>query len=125
MKRGRKSAAEMSTVVVDVGRQMPPSPPAELSDPQAEIWRNAVASMPGSWLKRGAYPLLIQYTRHVCRSRLLEQQIRDFEPEWTAVEGGLERLNKLLGMAERETKAMTACARALRLSPSAQMHPRT
>ena len=41
------------------------------------------------------------------------------------VDGGLERLDRLLAIAERETRAITACARALRLTPQAQMHPRT
>jgi hypothetical protein len=50
-------------------------------------------------------------------------QIAKFEPEWTSVDGGLERLDKMLSMAERETRAITACARALRLTPQAQMHP--
>jgi hypothetical protein len=56
---------------------------------------------------------------------LLEMQIAQFEPEWTSVDGGLERLDRLLAVAERETRALTACARALRLTPQAQMHPRT
>jgi hypothetical protein len=81
--------------------------------------------MPGDWLARGAYPVLIAYCRHVCRARLLEAQVARFEPEWLKVEGGVARLDKLLGMAERETRAMTACARALRLTPQTQMHPRT
>jgi hypothetical protein len=37
----------------------------------------------------------------------------------------LPYLDKLLAMAERETRAATACARALRLTPQSIMHPRT
>jgi len=129
MKRGRKSRAELEmtpTVIVDVSRRMPPSPPSELSDAQSQVWRDAVASMPGSnWLQRGAHAILTEYTRHVCRSHLLEQQIARFDTEWIRTEGGLERLDRLLAMAERETRALTACARALRLTPQAQMHPKT
>lgn len=126
MKRGPKSAAELATtVIVDPSRRMPPKPPAELSDAQAAVWRDAVASMPGDWLTRASYPVLIEYCRHVCRARLIEEQVAHFEVEWTRVEGGLDRLDKLLAMAERETRAVTACARALRLTPQAQMHPRT
>jgi len=47
-----------------------------------------------------------------------------FGMTWTKAQGGLERLDRLLAMAERETRAATACARALRLTPQAQMHPR-
>src|SRR5262245_51987413 len=107
MKRGRKSRAELEmtdTVIVDVSRRMPPPPPPKLSAAQREIWRDCVASMPGTWLRPGAHAILIEYTRHVCRSRLLEQEIAHFEQEWLLVEGGLERLDRLLAMAERETK---------------------
>jgi hypothetical protein len=34
-------------------------------------------------------------------------------------------LDRLLSMAERETRGALACARALRLTPQAQIHPRT
>src|SRR5262245_21416657 len=104
---------------------MPAPPPPELTDAQAAVWRDAVSSMPGNWLQRGAYGILIEYTRHVCRARLLEGQVARFEEEWLKEDGGLERFDKLLAMAEREGKAALACARALRLTPQAQMHPRT
>lgn len=122
--RGRKSSAGLA-VVVDVGRQAPPRAPSELTDAQAAVWRDAVGSMRSDWMVRGAYPILIEYCRHVCRARLLESQIAHFETEWTVVPGGLERLDKLLAMADRETKTAVACARSLRLTPQAQMHQRT
>ncbi len=126
-KRGRKSAADLALIdmpVVDVSRRMPPSPPSELTEAQAQVWRDAVSCMPGDWLRRGAHAVLIEYCRHVCRSRLLEVQIAHFQQEWIAADGGLERLDRLLAMAERESKAAIACARALRRTPQAQMHPR-
>src|SRR5262245_31738214 len=117
LKSGRRSRAEYQLtdlVVVDVGDPMPASPPPELSDPQAAVWRDAVASMSGAWLRRGAHAVLIEYTRHVCRARLLEQEIAHFEQQWIAAPGGLERLDRLLAAGDRETKAAIACARALR-----------
>ena len=123
--RGRKSAESLSTLVIDAGYRSPPVPPQELTDPQAAVWRDCVASVPGNWFTRACFPLLIAYCRHVCRARLLEMQIAAFEVEWTKVPGGLERLDKLLAVSERETRALTACARALRLTPASQMHPRT
>jgi hypothetical protein len=122
--RGRKSPLDLSTVVVGA-RQMPPRPPAELTDAQADVWRSVVASLRGDWMSPAAYPVLIEYCRHVCRARLLQSQIEQFELEWVRTEGGLERFDRLLGMADRETRVITACARALRLTPSAQMDPRS
>ena len=124
-KRGRISSAELTNVVIDAGRCIPSSPPSELTDAQATVWRDVIGSLSDNWLTRAAYPILIAFCRHVCRARLLEMQIARFEIEWVGVDGGLERLDRLLAIAERETRAMTACARALRLTPQAQMHPRT
>jgi hypothetical protein len=123
--RGRKSSVELSTVVVDAGRQMPSLPPDELTDAQAAVWRDVIGSLPGGWLTLAAHPILVAFCRHVCRARLLEQQIARLEREWMTADGGLERLDRLLAVAERETRAITACARALRLTPQAQMHPRS
>ena len=112
-KRGRVSAAaEAAAVIVDVSRQMPAQAPSELTDGQADVWRRVVGSMPGDFMTKAAHPILIEYCRHVCRAGLLEQQIAAFEVEWTRVDGGLERLDRMLSMAERETRAITACARA-------------
>jgi hypothetical protein len=104
---------------------MPALPPAELTDAQAVVWRDVIGSLPGGWLTQAAHPILVAFCRHVCRARMLELQIKRLEPEWTSLDCGLERLDRLLAVAERETRAITACARALRLTPQAQMHPRS
>ena len=123
--RGRRSSAEMSTLIVGVSRRAPPEAPSDLTDEQAQVWREVVGLLPGDWLLRGAQPILVAYCRHVCRSRSLEIQIAQFGLEWRQSGGDLERLNRLLALSERETRVALACARALRLTPRAQMHPRT
>lgn len=127
MKRGRKSAAEIATIsaLVAPGTRLPSPPPAELSDAQSSVWRDLIAALPDGWLERGSFPVMIELCRRVCRARLLEQRVRKFELEWVKVEGGLQRLDKLLAMADRETRAVIALSRALRLTPHAIMHPRT
>jgi hypothetical protein len=125
--RGPKSAAELSVASVEP-RRASTDPPSELSDAQAAVWRDAIRSMRGERLTRGAYPILIEYCRHVCRSRMLEGLISGFRLEvLKRDETGtvLPQLDKLLAMAERETRAATACARALRLTPQSIMHART
>jgi hypothetical protein len=124
VKRGRKSIAELSVITPNAGH-MPAPPPAELTDAQAAVWRDVAGSLPSNWLTRAAHPVLIEFCRHVCRARLLEQHIAQFEIEWTAVEGGLERLDRMLAMAARETVMMNACARALRLAPQQRIEPKT
>ncbi len=125
MPRQSRAAIETASLCIDVRQTMPPKPPPELSNRQAAIWRDVVGSLPGDWIARGGYPILIQYCRHVARSRLIEEQIRAFELEGTLAAGGLERWNLLLQMAQRETKFVLDCARMLRLGPHQQIGPRT
>jgi hypothetical protein len=91
---------------------------------EAVIWAEVVGCMPSGWLSKAQTPLLVAYCRHAARADLLAQQVNRFRPEWLTAEGGVERFSKILAMAERETKAVTAAARALRLTPASQYGPR-
>jgi hypothetical protein len=127
MKRGRQSGAEhamIGVVVLDVTRRMPPPPPPELDPEQSAIWKDLAGSMPGNWLRSPAHGLLVELCRRICRSRRLEQEIRNFQQEWLCAVGGVERFGKLLAAGDRESKAILALSRALRLTPQSQMHAR-
>ena len=119
------SSAEQATKPVVLIKTRRPSPPAELTEAEAEVWRDTVGCLPADWFRKSTWPVLASYCRHAARGAFLAQQAAAFRPEWLGEEGGLQRLDKLLAMAERETRALTACARALRLTPQSQMHPRT
>jgi hypothetical protein len=110
--------------VIQVIQVRRPPPPGELSEAEREVWKETVATMPADWFRRAQFPLLIAYCRHVVRSALLAKMIADFKPEWIGEEGGLARLDKLLAMAERETRALNACARSMRITHQAQILPR-
>jgi hypothetical protein len=124
MKRGRPTTGDLM-VLVHGGRRMPPPPPAELTPEQSKIWADALGGLPGDWLTPAAYPIMKDYCRHVCRAKFLESEIAAFQCEWLRAEGGVERLDKLLQMAERETRASVACARALRLTPASVVRAET
>ena len=128
-KPGRRSRAEwalMGVALVDISRKMPPAPPAELSDPQACVWRDVMASLPATWLPRGGHAVLVEFCRRVCRSRLLEGEIARFDAEWiNSAPLGLERLDKLLSAADRESRAIVALGRSLRLTPHSRQHSRS
>jgi hypothetical protein len=123
--RGRKSSEELSTRQLTVLAERRPSPPADLTEAEALIWTDTIGTMPASWLSRAQVPLLSAYCRHVARASFLSEQANKFDAEWLKIDGGVQRLDKLLGMAERETRALTACARALRLTPQSQYSHRT
>ncbi|MBV8800719.1 MAG: hypothetical protein JO208_13030 [Alphaproteobacteria bacterium] len=117
--RGRQSAdAQATLAVIEVRR---PPPPADLSEAEALIWKDVVSSMPADWFRRAHAPVLAAYCRHTARAALLAQQVNAFKPEWLKEPGGLERFDKMLAMAERETRALTACARSMRLTHQAQI----
>ena len=122
-KRGRISGVELS-VVVDLSRRPPPPPPPELPPSQAETWRTTIGSVPADYISRAAFPVLVELCRHVDRGRMLEGLIANFRPDWVAEEGGVERLDKLLAAAERESRGILSCLRQLRLTPQS-VHPTT
>jgi hypothetical protein len=95
-----------------------------LSAAAAEVWRDTVGTLPAGWFTLGQYPIVMAYCRHAAQADELAKQADAFEPEWLKADGGLDRLNKLLAMAERETRAMTACARAMRITKQSQIEPR-
>lgn len=121
--RGRKSSGALTAnpVLIETRR---PAPPSDLGEAEAEVWKDTVGTMPSGWFSRAQYPVLIAYCRHTARAAQLAGLIAQFEPEWLGVDGGLQRLDKLLAMAERETRALSACARSMRLTHQAQIQPR-
>lgn len=122
MKRGRKSAAELAVVPVALDARRP-APQTHLSEPQAEVWRDTVATMPAGWFQRSHEPLLTAYCRHVVRAAELDKLLQSAMA--LGSDASVKDADILLKMAERETRALIACARTLRLTHQAQMHPRT
>jgi hypothetical protein len=118
MKRGRKSASELSVVTgIQSAR---PAAPDDLTQEQAEVWRSVVTRLPANWFPRETFDVLAAYCRHVATHRFLTAEIDRTEPDWLKAEGGIERLGKLTAMRDRETKAMIAAARSLRITKSSQ-----
>lgn len=124
MKRGRKSAASLAVVPVSLEARRPP-PPEHLDPKAADVWRNTVSTMPGGWFDRAQEPILSAYCRHVVSASRLTCLVDGFEDDWLREDGGLQRLDKLMSMRERESRAVVMCARAMRLTQQAQMHPRS
>jgi hypothetical protein len=116
----RRSRADLS-VVVPLSTTRRPPPPDELTAEQGEVWRASVAAMPADWFGRETYPLLAAYCRHVCRSRWLAQEIDANADRILKLDGGVAMLDKLFGMAERESRAVMAHARSLRLTIQAKL----
>jgi hypothetical protein len=59
------------------------------------------------------------YCRHVVQSRILAEEVAAYDRTWLADAEGLDRFDKLLKMAERETRAASSFATRLRITRQA------
>jgi hypothetical protein len=64
-------------------------------------------------------PLLELYCRHVVQARVIADEIGNFDRAWMADDDGLKRYDRLLGMAERESRAASSLATRLRITRQA------
>lgn len=125
-KRGRKSSAELA--VTPLGdRIRRPAPPDDLTADQKAEWRSVVEAMPPDWFGRESHSLLSAYCRHTTRARMLSGKIDNIESDELGKLAGMsvESFDRLARAAERETRAMLAVARSLRITHQAQADPKT
>ena len=106
-------ARTASIVPLDTRR---PPPPPDLTEAEATVWRDTVATMPTDWFGRETYHLLANYCRHVCSARWIADLINKNAGNVIKAENGVQAVDKLLAMGERESRAVLACARSLRLT---------
>ena len=123
MKRGPKSAAEL-TVVTPIGAARP-QPPDDLTETQAEVWRNVVDRLPAGWFPRETHDLLAAYCRHVVTHRYISRMIDACETSTLSSDDALADFGKILGLRDREAKAMVAIGRSLRITKASQTRPET
>lgn len=113
--RGKKSVASLA-VATPVGIDRRIAPPRALTPAQKAEWVAIVNSRPADWFGEEHLGMLTQYCRHKAQSDLIAQQLEQFDPIWLADEDGLKRFDKLGAMLERETRAMNALLRSMRLT---------
>lgn len=113
--RGRKSAASL-TLATPAPLVSRIAPPSNLTPAQVAVWLTVVNSKPADWFGDEHAPLLAQYCRHKVQADLVAQQLEDFDPKWLTEDEGLKRYDRLLAMNERESRAMAALMRAMRLT---------
>lgn len=115
--RGRKAAASLT--VVDTSRLEAfsrPAPTANLTDEQAEIWREVVNRLPADWFPAESWPLLEQYCRHVVRARRLATLLDQAE---RAEEFDAKAYADLLAAEVVQSNAIAGLAMKMRLAQQA------
>lgn len=123
--RGRKSAAALAVAV-------PPTPatarlkaPAHISDAEMAVWTEVVNDQPAEAFSATHRPLLELYCRHVVQARIVADELLNFDRAWMTTDDGLKRYDRLLTMAERESRAASSLATRLRITRQAIEHPTT
>ncbi|MFG5862719.1 hypothetical protein [Metapseudomonas sp. CR1201] len=113
--RGKKSVASLA-VAAPVGIDRRQAPPASLTAAQKAEWVAVVNARPADWFGDEHAGMLSQYCRHKVQADLIAQQLEQFDPAWLVDDEGLKRFDKLGAMLERETRAMNALLRSMRLT---------
>src|SRR6478752_5807596 len=108
----RQSAAALSVVQTNVISSIRrPSPPADLTDEQAEVWRGVVDRLPADWFHAENLPLLVQYCRHVIRARHIAEVIDDAASRISPFDYA-----KLLQIEEVQSRAISSLATRMRFT---------
>lgn len=102
-----------------------PRPPAELSDFEARLWSEIVATKPADWWRKDTFPLLVSYCQAIAQASVIDDHLRAFKPEWMAQEEGLKRYERLIRLRDTLSKQQNMLARAMRLTQQAQWQPVT
>jgi hypothetical protein len=130
--RGRKSAAALATSiakpkVIKGGFGQPrPEPPEGMPEAQKKIWRDSIAGEPADFFATAAtQALLTNYCRHLNAANEFSELIDDFPPEVLETAVGMRRLEWLMKMRQRETKAAMELATKLRLTNTQRWRPDT
>ncbi len=118
--RGRKSTAALAvarpTPVLSESRL---APPIHLPDAERDVWFQVVNDQPASSFTETHAPMLELYCRHVVLSRILADELLNFDRAWIADDDGLKRYDRLLAMHERESRAASSAATRLRITRQA------
>jgi hypothetical protein len=125
IKRGRKSEASILSPqarILTTNTRL--AAPSHLTDAEMSVWTEVVNDQPATSFTATHSPLLEMYCRHIVQGRILADEILNFDRSWLADDDGLKRYDRLLGMAERETRAASSLATRMRITRQA-LHPET
>ena len=119
-KRGRPSAADQAAPsnVVNL-RSEPPDPPEELTEAQANVWREVVDSRGGDLIAPEAYSA---YCRAVVAADQIAHQLSAFEICQLTGYEEIRIWDKLHAMQDRALRLVASLAGKLRLTPASRVH---
>lgn len=117
--RGRKSLASLAVAAPDALAIQRVQPPAHLTEAERSVWLQVVNDQPAEAFTDTHIPQIEAYVRHVVQSRVIADELANFDRAWMADDEGLKRYDRLLAMHERENRAMSSLATRLRITRQA------
>ena len=117
LQRGRKSAESLSLVRVGVGER--PEPPARLSAPERDIWREITAGKPADWFGADNLPLLEHYCAAILASRQIAERLRATSTEC------LDDYERLISLATKVGGQLATLATKMRLTQQSRYNEKT
>lgn len=120
VKRGRQSSASIVSargVALSTEKRLPA--PLHMSDAEMAVWHELINDQPASSFTATHSPVIEMYCRHIVNSRIIADQLLNFEIAWLNNDEGLKRYDKLLAMSERESRAASSLATRMRITRQA------
>ena len=113
--RGRPPAAGRDVVLLERETDLVPrpQPPPELSDEEAAEWVALCNVVPADYFPGASHAIVVQYCRHRVVARHLAELVRKCGSGRKLDEG---RYLRLCAAQQRETAAIYACLRSMRLT---------
>lgn len=116
--RSERPTKQLANVIAFDAKRGRPDPPADLTEDEAQEWREIVRSLPPHRIKPEHFAIFSAYCRHICRSSFFSRLFDAARPQGAATGEALDRLVRLADAALRADRAVLACATKLRFIPS-------
>ena len=114
----RQSTESLSIATVSI--PLRPDPPKDLTESQANIWRDVVATKPPDWFEADSQPVLAAYCRavdfHTKISTELDNTLND--------SASILPAKQLYDLQEKNARLMKNLAAGLRLTPQSRYTPK-
>jgi hypothetical protein len=126
--RGRKKVGEVQ-IAENVAQIPRAAPPSELSAFETEVWIAVTNTKPADWFQADSVAMLRAYCRHVYQAHKIDQQMDEIigrpfaDKEGHSAVGA--QFDALTRMRERETRAIMALARSMRLTQQSRVEAKT
>jgi hypothetical protein len=125
LQRGRVSASARSMIathtMADLEKGTRPEPPEDLTEAEAKVWRNVVASMPPDWFSPATFPLLGLYCRHTAGLDFIDRVLRSLEK--SKEPKAASEWRKMAQARRQECKVIYSLAVKMRLAQQSSYAP--